>query len=156
MKNLSLVEAFLHETVDNKSTLEMSNMLQKILNSKDSTQQSKSVLHKASEQGDLSKVEFLIQLGAQVDAIDEDQATPLHYANSFEVVNCLVNNGANVEAKDIDGQTPLYYADSAIGTTQEISNTEFQTPLKNKTFPLRRQLFFSGVFNSVLDISLPI
>ena len=141
MENLSPVEALLHDTVENRSTEELKNMFQKLLNSKDSNKGSKTVLHKASEQGDLSKVEFLIQLGAQVDAIDEDQATPLHYANSFEVVNCLVNNGANVESKDIDGQTPLYYADSAIGTTQEISNTEFQTPLKNKTFPLRRQLF---------------
>ena len=67
---------------------------------------------------------------AQVDAIDEDGATPLHYANSFEAINCLVNNGANVEAKDMDGQTPLYYADSAVGISALISN-EAQVNIKD-------------------------
>ena len=66
MENLSPMEALLHKTVEDESLEELKNMFLTLLNSKDSNQQSKTVLHKSSEQGDLAKVEFLIQLGAQV------------------------------------------------------------------------------------------
>ena len=55
--------------------------------------------------------EYLIAHGADVDARDELQHTPLHLAsmlNNFEVVKVLIDNGADVNAKNAEGQTPLH------------------------------------------------
>jgi ankyrin repeat protein len=60
-------------------------------------------------------VKSLIDHGADVNAHDEDQRTPLLFAaNSnklpLETVKLLIEHGANVNAKNSDGWTPLYLA----------------------------------------------
>jgi hypothetical protein len=60
-------------------------------------------------------VKFLTDHGADVNAHDEDQRTPLLFAaNSnklpLETVKMLIERGANLNAKNSDGWTPLYLA----------------------------------------------
>ncbi|KAH8977324.1 ankyrin repeat-containing domain protein [Lactarius deliciosus] len=61
---------------------------------------------------------MLIQHGADVNAQNGDQSTPLHLAASSRlavegnVVRLLLKHGANVDAKDGDGRTPLQVASS--------------------------------------------
>ena len=59
-------------------------------------------------------VKILIEKGANVNALDSYESTPLHYAarynNSGEAVKILIERGANVNALNIDELTPLDYA----------------------------------------------
>ena len=51
--------------------------------------------------------------GADVDARDADQRTPLHYAcanRNMELAMALVDRSADVNARDEDQWTPLHYA----------------------------------------------
>ena len=55
----------------------------------------------------------LIALGHDINALDNDNWSPLHFAaqaNCPEVINLLIEKGANIEAKEINGNTPLWVA----------------------------------------------
>jgi ankyrin repeat protein len=55
----------------------------------------------------------LIRAGAEIDAINDRGATPLHLAskaNSIEVVKLLIQGKADVHRRDRGGRTPLHYA----------------------------------------------
>ncbi|KAH9023289.1 ankyrin repeat-containing domain protein, partial [Lactarius pseudohatsudake] len=57
-------------------------------------------------------VRLLLERGVDVNARDEEQATPLHlafyYGDDDNVAKVLLDHGALVNAKDIRGQTPLH------------------------------------------------
>ena len=56
---------------------------------------------------------YLIQAGANVNALDEENDAPLHYAASIgnpEIVNALIKAGANVRVKNAMQATPLELA----------------------------------------------
>ena len=58
-------------------------------------------------------MEECIKRGADVNAKDEDDSTPLHdaCAGGFEgIVAALLRQGANPSAKDSDEETPLHHA----------------------------------------------
>ena len=63
---------------------------------------------------DIAVVKFLVFEGADVNARNEGDDTPLHYATrwyrNIEIVKILVAKGANVNAKDQFGVTPLFWA----------------------------------------------
>lgn len=62
---------------------------------------------------DSSKVQGCLAQGADVNMVDADGMSALHYAVDrahHEIVQLLIDAGANVNAKDGDGQTPLMYA----------------------------------------------
>lgn len=70
-------------------------------------------LHRASYNGHLDCVKFLIKRGAKLDARTEEKWTPLHCAvkwNNVSSAECLINAGADVNAKSSGDNTPLHLA----------------------------------------------
>ncbi|KAH9169161.1 ankyrin repeat-containing domain protein [Lactarius sanguifluus] len=54
---------------------------------------------------------LLLERGVDVNALDEDHGTPLHYASSFgmlEVARLLIDHGAKANAENVRGETPLH------------------------------------------------
>ncbi|KAH3745073.1 gamma-secretase-activating protein [Pelomyxa schiedti] len=73
----------------------------------------KDIFHYSSE-GDVARViEFLDKEGAEVDATDDEDRTPLLWAadrGHLNLVKELLRRGANVNHQDSDGQTALHYS----------------------------------------------
>jgi ankyrin repeat protein len=70
-------------------------------------------IHLATRNKDAESLALLIGLGADVDAVDPEEATPLHVAvetNSLECVKLLLSAGGRVDARDKQGMTPLNHA----------------------------------------------
>jgi ankyrin repeat protein len=106
----------------------------------------RTALHEAAEQGNTVTTQNLIELGADVNAIDTGGLSPLHYAvwkpdredasageawdtdeeleygaNSIAILRLLLEHGAQTEAVELDRrQTPLLWA-SIDGNTEAIS-----------------------------------
>ena len=58
-------------------------------------------------------VQYLIEKGANIEAKDQRERTPLHEAcqkGNLSIVQYLIEKGANIEAKENNQQTPLHYA----------------------------------------------
>ena len=74
-------------------------------------------LHAAAKGGHYRAVEFLVQHGANVNALMINRFTPLHLAASAhhtEAVRYLIANGADVNSQDAQGQTPLFKSDGQV------------------------------------------
>jgi ankyrin repeat protein len=70
-------------------------------------------LLETAEEGDVQEVRSLIEEGADVNARDEDDFTPLHVAAEYghtDVAALLIEWGADVNAQDDMGWTPLHKA----------------------------------------------
>jgi len=77
-------------------------------------------LHFAARYGHLSVVEYLVNQKVDINAKDNYDNTPLHFAaqgiceyyhgGSLSVVEFLVNRKADINAKNRDGWTPLHWA----------------------------------------------
>jgi hypothetical protein len=75
-------------------------------------------LFDAARDGNVALIKRLVDAGADVNAVNEDDVfakrTALHYAARYDklaAIRCLVNEcKANVEAGDMNGQTPLHHA----------------------------------------------
>jgi len=73
-------------------------------------------LIRAAGNGDVQQVQNLLERGADIEAKDDFDNTPLHCAvfNGHEfVARLLLKNKANINAKDGFGWTPLHWAVSA-------------------------------------------
>ena len=77
--------------------------------------QETTLLHLASFEHNARLLEYLLKNGGDVDATDEDENTPLHYAvtkyngeKALNAVKCLVEHGALVNARNIYGYTPIF------------------------------------------------
>ncbi|XP_032520773.2 26S proteasome non-ATPase regulatory subunit 10-like [Danaus plexippus] len=71
------------------------------------------LIHWAALGGNENLVDYLLDLGSVVDALDDTNSTPLILAASagrLEVVRLLIGKGANVNHKTSRGQTSLHYA----------------------------------------------
>jgi ankyrin repeat protein len=64
-------------------------------------------MHAASEKGQLRLIEALIRRRADVNGIDREGKTPLHYASSPEVVDLLVHYGADINILSASGKSPM-------------------------------------------------
>ena len=69
-------------------------------------------LHDAIQNKDMQALQALIQSGADVNAKNEKELTPLHYAAEYQpqAVKPLIDAGADVNAKDSLELPPLHYA----------------------------------------------
>jgi ankyrin repeat protein len=70
-------------------------------------------LLEAARSNNFPEVLRLLSVGADVNAKNDDDKTPLHVAcwkGHVAVVKQLVGHGANIEAKNISGCTPLHLA----------------------------------------------
>lgn len=70
-------------------------------------------LHLAALQGDEKRILSSLLKGEEVDARDDENATPLHLAawrGALAVCEALVAHGADVNAQDNQGSTPLHFA----------------------------------------------
>eukprot|EP00163_Fabomonas_tropica_P006318 TRINITY_DN158_c0_g1_i3.p1 TRINITY_DN158_c0_g1~~TRINITY_DN158_c0_g1_i3.p1 ORF type:complete len:206 (+),score=38.73 TRINITY_DN158_c0_g1_i3:508-1125(+) len=77
------------------------------------TSSGNTALHYAASKGHEDVVKFLIESGADVDALDDYKATALHRAAArgrLDVVKQLVASDANVNLQDSVGDTPLHHA----------------------------------------------
>lgn len=69
-----------------------------------------SLLHWAVDRGHIKIVQYLIDVGCEVNLQDEDGQTPLHYAATCEhedIVKLLLKSGADQTIKDTDGNLPF-------------------------------------------------
>ncbi len=67
----------------------------------------------AAESGNVKEVSRLLVYGAYVNAKNNDDATPLHFAalsGYKDVAELLISKGADVKAREKHGGTPLYFA----------------------------------------------
>ena len=108
-------------------------------------------------------VELLINGGADVNAKNDDNRTPLHFAmirGTPKIVEMLIKNGANVNAQTKSKETPLHgvangdsdkhYAIAELllnnGADVNLKDTNDKTPLdvaKNEKSKFRIALFFN-------------
>lgn len=98
-------------------------------------------LHLAVAENNLEAVQLLIEHGANINAKNEYDQTPLHAASSKEMAAYLINKGANVNIQDNYGNSPLHWAAkhnhlgvletllSAKEVIVDIQNNDGDTPL---------------------------
>jgi ankyrin repeat protein len=72
-------------------------------------------LHRAAAEGDLAEMRRLVATGYALDAFDDMNQTPLHYAaegEHYKAAEWLLDQGASVNAHDEEqiGETPLCLA----------------------------------------------
>ena len=67
-------------------------------------------LFEAVINNDLDEVKYFVSRGADVNAKNENDSTPLHLAQDVEITKLLLDNGADINAQDEDGDTPLHVA----------------------------------------------
>jgi ankyrin repeat protein len=83
-----------------------------------------SPLHFAVSNNSPQKVEFLLNLGANVNAKSHYGFTPIFHAvgqtGDLKIIHLLLEAGANVNVKNKDGITPLHYA--AWGTSEKLQS----------------------------------
>ena len=93
-------------------------LLKKILNKEPDkvyfTNHYGNLIHNAIIEGcDEDIISILIVAGADVNAINEEQATPIHYAidsKKINIVRLLLDNKAEIDAQDEELVTPLHNA----------------------------------------------
>lgn len=67
-------------------------------------------LHEAIISGNITEVNSLVKKGFDIDALDNENQTPLHWAVwkcSTELISILLGRGANYKLRDYKGRTPL-------------------------------------------------
>lgn len=70
----------------------------------------RTLLHHAVKVDNEKAVKILLSNKMNVNARDDNQATPLHYAQSVYVAKLLINNGADLNAVDADDTSVLIEA----------------------------------------------
>lgn len=72
-------------------------------------------LHCATWKGHQNVVAFLLDAGADVNAVNQNGhwgTTPLHaaaHANQAAIAKLLLDHGADTKAKDMEGRTPMFH-----------------------------------------------
>ena len=93
-----------------------------------------SAIHQASLMNHLNVLEVLLTYKADVDAINSDYRTGLHYASKegyTHIVRRLLNAGADYSIKDDDGLTPpmlaqLYEKEDIVALFRQVGVSQFE------------------------------
>lgn len=93
-----------------------------------------SAIHQASLMNHLNVLEVLLTYKADVDAINSDYRTGLHYASKegyTHIVRILLNAGASYSIKDDDGQTApmlaqLYEKEDIVELFRQVGVSQFE------------------------------
>ena len=83
---------------------------QKQINVKRLDNKFESTLCQTIEKNHKEIIELLLEIGVDVNQLDWQRRTPLHYASDLNTAEILLVNGASVHAKTYRGQTPLHKA----------------------------------------------
>ena len=70
----------------------------------------RTALHLPAKLNRINVVKFLVNVGADINVMDNAGNTPLHYAaisNQAEIAKFLVDRGADINIKNNDGKIPL-------------------------------------------------
>lgn len=71
----------------------------------------------AFDRESLEMISYLVELGVDVNAKNDNIATALHYAAQYGHSKCLaylIGRGVDIDVKDKDGKTPLHFAASNV------------------------------------------
>ena len=93
-----------------------------------------SAIHQACLMGHLNVLEVLLTYKANVDLINSDYRTGLHYASkegNTHIVRRLLNSGVNLDIKDDDGMTAAMLAsmfdhDDIVDLFKQVGVTQFE------------------------------
>lgn len=89
----------------------------------------KNMIHLAVINFQTEMIPFLVESGAEINAEDDENLTPLLIAiknDEPEQISVLIENGAEVEKKNSDGQTPIFFA------IENFSSAALQTLINKK------------------------
>lgn len=79
-----------------------------------SADQGRTLLHGSANRGSIRAVTWLLENGADSNALDERGRTPLHVCaernTSASVASLLIGAGSDAKARDAEGKTPIDYA----------------------------------------------
>lgn len=92
--------------------------------------------------GKIHVVEWLVEHGADVNAVAYNEFTPLHLATNGTIARILIEHGANLDQTDNHGNTPLQYA-AQIGkdeVVQEILDSGYSIDLRSALFLEERDI----------------
>ena len=97
----------------------------------------------------LEMITFLIKNGADVNAKNNSNSTPLFFAN-LESAKILIDNHVDVNAKDKDGATILFIADFELSKLLIENNADVNAKDNSNSTPL----FFAVTFNDIDKVKL--
>ena len=75
----------------------------------------KTPLHVAADERNAEFVQLLLKYGAKVDAVDNNEATPLHQVRTLDCAKLLIDHGADATAITKDGKSVLFKASDRCG-----------------------------------------
>jgi len=117
-------------------------------------------LHIAALEHKAEIVLKLLEAGANSNALNEHQLTPLHIAGDLRVFQILVEHGANVNAKAVDGSTPIMRASSHEEKKDTLSEAvKYLLSKGNYPFfssninPSKEQIFWTKMYSAKLHSS---
>ena len=101
-----------------------------------------SALLEATLIGDINNVEKALNYGANINAQDDIDFTPIHYSarlGHYEAVKLLLEKGARIDIKDTIGELPIHKIENLKvtqiliekGADINAKNNQLQTPLDN-------------------------
>ena len=96
----------------------------------------KNMIHLAVMKSQTEMIPFLVESGAEINAEDDENLTPLLIAiknDEPEQISVLIENGAKIEKRNADGQTPIFFA------IENFSGAALQTLIDKKQI-LRRKI----------------
>lgn len=97
----------------------------------------RTALHEATQSRSKDVIEFLVQRGADIDALDDEGNTPLTLAcnDDFEIAKLLVQHGAAIDVPNQHGHTPL----DSLSSVEASALRKLSSSVRNFARDLKRE-----------------